>query len=224
LELIKPQIKDQETQVVMNKVLEKYLRIMHPFMPFITEEIWQKLQAQPAGSIVNQSWPHMQKQLLDNKAETQMQLCCDLIATLRNMRQEMEIPLQEHISAKIFVKEKKSAVEIERLAVYIKNMAKLKDLSIENDYKPRKGEYVTVFKQIHLVIPLSGIVDIQDQLRKCESKITKLEVEIENKKKTLENKNFTARAPKEIVEIEREKLKQMVEQLKKLEVIKNALR
>jgi len=224
LELIKPQIKDQETQVVMNKVLEKYLRVMHPFMPFITEEIWQKLQLQPAGSIVNQSWPHMQKQFLDNKAETQMQLCCDLIATLRNMRQEMEIPLQDHISAKIFVKDKKSAVEIEPLAVYIKNMAKLKDLSIENDYKPRRGELVTVFKQIHLVIPLSGVVDIQDQLKKCESKIAKLEAEIENKKKTLENKNFTARAPKEIVEMEREKLKQMVEQLKKLEVIKNALR
>ena len=224
LELIKPQINDRQTQVVMVKILEKYLRIMHPFMPFITEEIWQKLQIGPAGSIVKQSWPHMQKELLDKEAENQMQVCCDLIVTLRNMRQEMEIPLQNFISAKICVKDKKAAQEIELLADYIKNLVKLNDLSVECDYKPKTGEYTCVLRQMHVVIPLSGVVDMQQQLIKCGQKIIKLEAEIQSKKKTLENKNFTAKAPNEIVQAEREKLKEMLEQLKKLEVIKNALR
>ena len=224
LELVKPQIHDQQTQIIIGKVLEKYLRVMHPFMPFITEEIWQKLQVHPAGSIVSQNWPHMQKQFLDKEADSQMQLCCELIAALRNMRQEMDIPLTEFISAKVFVKDKKAALGMEPLLVYIKNLAKLKDLSVECDYRPKKGEYATVLRQVHLVIPLSGVVDIQKQLCKCENRIAKLETEIGNKQKTLGNRNFTARAPKEIVEEEKEKLKQMTEQLKKLEVIKNALR
>ncbi|MCK9571810.1 MAG: valine--tRNA ligase [Candidatus Omnitrophica bacterium] len=224
LELIKPEINDPATEAVTNALLEQYLRLMHPFMPFITEEIWQKLQVAQGLSIMQTDWPRMQKKLLDIAAENQMQLCCEIITTLRNMRQEIEVAAQDLISAKIFAPDESSLRVLEPFSGYIKNLARLDNLSIACQYQPKSCEYVTLLKQIHIVIPLSGVVDLKQQLDNCNQKILKLNSEIKNKRSMLENKDFVGRAPKEIVNAERGKLTQMLNQLKKIEAIKDALR
>ncbi len=65
LELIKPNIKDRQNQVVMHKVLEKFLRTLHPFMPFITEEVWQMIGEKEKSSIMVEAWPHIQEEIID---------------------------------------------------------------------------------------------------------------------------------------------------------------
>ncbi|MDP2830631.1 MAG: valine--tRNA ligase, partial [Candidatus Omnitrophota bacterium] len=90
LELIKPQIGEKQTQIVMYKVLEKYLRLIHPFMPFISEEIWQRLPG-AKGSIMQQNWPHLQSELINKKDESQMELAFEVINVIRNMRAELEV-------------------------------------------------------------------------------------------------------------------------------------
>ncbi|HTZ11281.1 MAG TPA: valine--tRNA ligase, partial [Candidatus Margulisiibacteriota bacterium] len=89
LEIIKPQISQKNNQVVMYKVLEKSLRLLHPFMPFISEEIWQMLSGSPErieNSIMRQSWPHLQKEMIDKAAEESLSGVFEVVNCVRNMR------------------------------------------------------------------------------------------------------------------------------------------
>ncbi|MDD5109168.1 MAG: valine--tRNA ligase [Candidatus Omnitrophica bacterium] len=223
LELIKPQIAQKETQIVMYKVLEKTLRILHPFMPFITEEIWQRLPG-AENSIMQQSWPHLQKGLINKKDEKQMQEAFDIINAIRNMRAELEINLQSRVNIKLSLANKLTQKSIEPLFDYIKNLAKIDSLSITQSFTTQSNEYVVVLKDMHIVMALSGITDVAQQIKKNQSKIEKLESEIKNKKAMLSNKNFIERAPKEIIEAEKIKLSDMQTQIAKLKVIIDGLR
>jgi len=223
LELIKPQIGQKQTQVVMYKVLEKYLRLIHPFMPFITEEIWQRLPG-AAGSIMQQNWPHLQAELINRKNDLQMELAFDLINTIRNMRAELEVDPGSRVDIQIIVSNKITQKSIELVLGYIKNLAKVNRLTIGNEFTAQDNQYVAVFKDSQIVMPLEGVVDLAQQLKKINAKIDKLQSEIKNKELVLANKNFTGRAPKEIVEAEKNKIIDMQQQVKKLEVIKNGLR
>ncbi|MDP3142472.1 MAG: valine--tRNA ligase [Candidatus Omnitrophota bacterium] len=223
LELIKPQINQKQTQVVMYKVLEKTLRIMHPFMPFITEEIWQRLPG-AKNSIMQQNWPHLQKNLINPEDEKQMQLAFDIINTIRNMRAELEINLTSRINIRLTFGNKQSQKTTEPLFEHIRNLAKIDLLTVAEKYSVANNEYTVVLKDMHITMPLAGIADVAEQIKKNRGKIEKLESEIKNKEIMLANKNFTQRAPREIVDGERAKLEDMRQQIAKLEVIINGLR
>ena len=125
LELVKPDLvsalageqvneKTKNTQVVLYKVLEKTLRCLHPFMPFITEEIWQKLQArdrvQGSGvrSIMVAPWPHLQKQMIDKKSEGIMRIAIEVITVIRNLKAQMKIAHTQSVKVSLLTKDKKS--------------------------------------------------------------------------------------------------------------------
>jgi len=209
--------------VVMFKLLEKYLRVLHPFMPFITEEIWQKLPG-AKNSIMQQTWPHLQNELINKKIDEQMQLAFDIINTIRNMRQELEVDLTSRIEIKLTPASKENRDSLEQLTPYIKNLAKVDNLIFNEKYTVCKNEYACVLKNMHIVMPLQGIVDAEEIYKKNQAKIDKLEFEIKNKGNMLANKDFLNRAPKEIVDTEKTKLNDMRQQMMKLEVIKNGLR
>ncbi len=225
LELIKPQIQEKQAQVVMFKVLEKYLRLIHPFMPFISEEIWQRLPGanQAQISIMQQSWPHMQPELVNKNDEEQMEAAFAVINAVRNMRAELEVNPASRIDIQISASGP-ARKTLELCTGYIKNLAKIENLTLVEKYAPEKNRYAVVLKDMHIVMPLEGLVDVAQQIRKNSLKIEKLKTEIKNKEGMLANKNFTARAPKEIVDEERVKLVDMAEQVKKLEAIINGLR
>ncbi|MFH0917992.1 MAG: valine--tRNA ligase [Candidatus Omnitrophota bacterium] len=223
LELIKPQIEQKQTQVVMYKVLEKYLRLIHPFMPFISEEIWQRLPG-AKGSIMQQNWPHLQHELINKHDELQMELAFEVINTIRNMRAELEVNPASRIDIRLTVTNKLTHKSLELLAGYIKNLAKVNNLTFTDKYVAQNNQYAAVFKDLHIVMPLEGIADVVQQRKKVGLKIDKLTFEIKNKEAMLANKNFSSRAPQEIVEAEKNKLIDMQEQVKKLEVIQNGLR
>ncbi len=223
LELIKPQINQKQTQVVMFKVLEKYLRLIHPFMPFISEELWQKLPG-TKNPIIEQSWPHLQNALISSKDEKHMQLAFEIINSIRNIRAELEVGLNSRIEIKLTLESKFTENALEPLIPYIKNLAKIDSLIITKRYLPQKNEFVCLVKDIHIAMPLVGIVDLHEQLKKNQGRIDKLKSEIKTKEGMLTDKNFIARAPKKIVDNEKSKLADMHEQIIKLEAIKNGLR
>lgn len=222
LELIKPQINEKQNQIVMFKILEKYLRLIHPFMPFISEEIWQRLPG-TKNSIMQQNWPHQQPKLINCQIEEQMQLAFDIINTIRNMRSELEIDPVNRVDIVLVLPKRLDEKTIEPLLEYIKNLAKLNSLTLTDKYSPKNNQYAALLKDIHIVMALSGLVDVAGQLKKNQQKIDKLICEIKNKETLLVNKNFSARAPKEIVEAEKTKLEDLRQQIIKLEAIKNGL-
>jgi len=237
LEMIKSDIKHRHNQLVMYKVLEKTIRLMHPFMPFVTEEIWQRLaqvtksQSHPSfslrtskvRSIMTEPWPHMQEEMVDKKTEKLMNMLFEVITTVRNMRSELEIPIQDKIEARICIGNRAKRSFLESAAPYIQNSAKLSKLVIEGEYRRATEEFVSVEGDAHIVIPLSGAPDAERHKRKIEQKIQKAELEIKAKKQMLSNDNFLKRAPLEIVEAEKTKLAELNDTLKKLKAVRDGL-
>ena len=139
------------------------------------------------------------------------------------MRAELEVNPASRVDIQLTVTNKITRKSIEQLFSQIKNLAKVNNLILTDKYVAQNNQYAVVFKDMHIVMPLTGIVDVAQQLNKTSLKIDKLKSEIINKEIMLANKKFTARAPKEIVEAEKDKLIDMQAQIKKLELIKNGL-
>jgi valyl-tRNA synthetase len=231
LEMIKLDIKNPQTQLVLYKVLEKFLRTLHPFMPFITEEIWQKLyepqnpgtRERENGSIMIQPWPHLQENIIDKKIENKMEAVFETITAIRNMRSEMDIPVQMNIKTIISTGNKTKRQLLNSLSSQIRNLSRLSELAVEEKYTQLKSTITTVVGDMHISIPLSGIVDVEKEKAKLDEKIKKTEQEIKLKENTLGNKNFVKKAPEEIVAKEKEKLKELKDILTRLKVVKNGL-
>ncbi|MCX5714077.1 MAG: class I tRNA ligase family protein, partial [Candidatus Omnitrophica bacterium] len=220
LEIIKTDIKKPQNQVVMYKILEKFMRILHPFMPFVTEEIWQKVRGQ--SSIMIQPWPHLQEEIIEKKHEKSMESVFEVITAIRNMRSELDIPLQDDIPVCIYAPRKKEKELLGSCATIIKSLSKAQTLEFKETYTRQAGQFVMALKYLHIVIPLSNIIDIDAYRKKTEEKLIRAEAEIKRKKELLENKAFSKNAPAEIVEKEKEKLNELDELVKKLKAVKDA--
>lgn len=229
LELIKPRIKEKNNQVVMYKVLEKSLRLLHPFMPFITEEIWQKLseatksQSHKVTSIMVEPWPHLQENIIDKKSERSMEQAIELITTIRNIRSELEIGVTDQIALKICAASKARRDALQDHLENIRHLARVGEIVFSGKYAHQPGNFVTVLKDLHLVIPLAGVIDINKYKRKLDSRIDGAQADLKAKEKMLANKSFVERAPSEIVEKERVRLKEIAETLEKLKGVKDGI-
>ena len=222
LEIIKPDIKNAQNQVVMFKILEKFMRVMHPFMPFITEEIWHYL-APEAGSIMKQSWPHIQPQIIDKKIEKQFDIAVNIITAIRNMRSELEIAPAQAVEAVIANASKQSRGLLTGISSHITFLARLSKLAILDRQQHLKSSVTTVVDDSHISILLEGVIDIAKEKAKIDSKIARTQQDIKAKETMLANKAFVERAKPEVVENERAKLSQLKETLVKLQGVKHAL-
>ena len=224
LELVKPMLatrnqsaETRNTQIVLYKVLEKTLRCLHPFMPFITEEIWQKLnssiqhQASSIQSIMLQPWPHIQKQMLDKDCEQKMQLAIDVIAAIRNLRAQMNILPSQRAKVTILSKDKRTKSALEEISGYIINLAKLENMNIHSAASAKPGTGLERKKSISAIagntqvfLELEGLIDIDSEIDRITKEINFLERDLKSKEARLKNREFLTKAPPEIVEKEKE--------------------
>ena len=205
LEIAKVRIKEKNTQIILYKVLEKSLRLLHPVMPFITEEIWAGLPHK-RESIMIQPWPHIQKELIDKKAQADMDLAIGIITAIRNIRAEVNIPPQKSCEALISAADKKDLAVLEKCGDYIKSLARVGSLEIGQRLKRPKAYSVAVFGDCEICVPLEGLVDIEAEKKKMAARIGELEKYVKSIEGKLANKNFVERAPKEIIDTEKAKL------------------
>jgi valyl-tRNA synthetase len=226
IELSKKNISEPATQVVLYKVLEKTLRILHPVMPFITEEIWQSLPHAPLDtkhltghegkSIMVAAWPHMQKQFIDKKAEHKMQRIIACVTVIRNIRAVWQIDPARRIAAQISLADPASERLLKSHASYIQDLAKIESLGIGQKLKRPKSSAVAVLGDMEIFVPLAGIIDVKKEAARLRQKIKELENILKNTAKKLKNKQFLKRAPKDVVAATKEKQAQFKESIKKL--------
>jgi valyl-tRNA synthetase len=142
---------------------------------------------------------------------------------IRNMRSELEIPLQDRIDVRLCCAAREKRKAFETMAAAVTNLAGLKNLVLEDEYRAKPGQVSSVIGDVHIVIPVAGLSDPERFKHKIDERIQKARNEIVSKEKNLLNENFVKRAPAQIVEQERVKLTELKILLKKLEVVRNEI-
>ncbi len=193
-----------ETQATAAFVLDEIIKLLHPFMPFITEELWRVKgeEGMPRKSMLALAeWPRLSG-LEDAKAETEIGWVVDLITAIRSVRMEMNIAGSTQIPLQLIASGETKA-RAERWMEALKRLARLSDITFAAT--PPKGSVQLLVRGEIAALPLAGVVDLAAERSRLEKEIAKCDADIQRVDKKLENKDFVARAPKEILDLENER-------------------
>ena len=186
------------TRAVLKKVLTGALQLLHPIMPFITEEIWQQLES---GSIAHSPWPVPAGEF----DGSQFRIIMDLTRAVRNIRSELNIAPGKKIPAWLYVDTDKGYVDLEPLTKHLARVTELK--VVVQGEKPREAVGRTLgFGE--LLVPLAGVIDIDQEVLRLEKEKSELDFEVLRLEKKLANPGFVGKAPEAVVNVEREKLEE----------------
>ena len=219
IEIAKSTISEKTTQVMLYKILEKSLRMLHPFMPFITEEIWRKLprsKDSKGDSIMVQPWPHIQQNMISKDAENAMKRLMDIVVSIRNIRAVWNIELKREISAVINIHEKKDEKFLNDNSDFIKKLSKVAELKIGAKIPKPKNSAVSVVGRLELYIPLEGLIDFEKERMRLQKEEDRLNSEIKAIAGRLKDKDFVLKAPEDVVEKQRMRKTELELQMKKL--------
>jgi len=223
LEIAKLSIKEQSTQLVLYKVLEKSLRMLHPFMPFITEEIWQRFPGQKT-SISMSFWPHLQKQIIDREATDQMQVIIDCVVGIRNLRAVLNITSNQKVKISINCPDKINKKILQENCDIIKWLCFGQDVEFTSLKKLDNSISSVLANGIKIFLILGQDIDKEKEIKRLSEQLRQLEQMYNNKLSRLKNKEFLKKAPEDIVSKEKESLLNLKEQVKKLKEILYAFR
>lgn len=220
IELVKPRLFDTENttrdtaQYVLTHVLSETMKMLHPFMPFITEEIWQHLP-HSGESIMVSEWPKYDKTKCFADDEKNMTLIMDAIKSIRNTRTEMNVPPSRKCSVIIVTKlENVFASGIS----FFEKLASAQNVTISNDSSAApEGAVCVIVDGASIYLPMEELVDKEKELARLEKEKKNLISEIKRVEGKLSNKGFTDKAPAAVVEAEAEKGRKYAEMLKKVE-------
>jgi valyl-tRNA synthetase len=229
LEMIKPVLYQKEhtteqytTQRCMVGVLKTALELLHPLMPFVTEEIWQRLPSTD-GSITVTSFPQWNVREVDQEAERQMDIIIKTVTCIRNLRSEMNIPP----SSKPHVDLVSQASEVRSVLTTYKDLivhlAALKTLSVHGRFKQSQSAAVAIIDNIEAVLSLEGVINMAEEKQRLQREIEKVLKDLKFVTKKLSNEDFLYRAPHEIIAKEREKAKNLKEKEARLRININRL-
>ncbi|MFH1413797.1 MAG: valine--tRNA ligase [Candidatus Omnitrophota bacterium] len=222
LELTKLDIKLIQNQLIMYKVLEKFLRIIHPFMPYISEEIWNRINPE-AGSIMIQPLPHIQEELIDKKLELEVQSIFNIITQIRNLRKAIDLKSDAKVKVSIYSHSKSKAELIRKNHNLIISLARLESLELPDFSKRPHGTISATGEDVDIYLHFTGLLDIERERLKLQDKISGIKQALESKDRMLDNENFVKKAPREVVEKEKENKAKLSDELKRLEMMSDEL-
>ena len=212
LELVKPLLNGEdeeaksETRRTVAWVLDQILKILHPFMPFVTEELWDKTAEfgpKRTGLLINEAWPKLDVSLIDEAAAAEVGWVVDLVTGLRSLRSESNVPAGAKVPALLIGASKETALRLERYQAEIDRLARL-DYSVVADAAPA-GSVTFVLGEAIVAIPLAGVMDIGAEKARLSKEIARCTKEIETVSRKLDNPGFVAKAPAEVIEEQRER-------------------
>lgn len=222
IELSKPRLYQREndlerrvTQAVLTRTLRQTMELLHPFMPFLTEEIWQALPSQ-GESIMIAKWPVVSENLIFDTAEKEMALIIETIRAIRNLRSENSVAPGKKITA-IFACTADKQEVLKRNGEYLANLAGLESVQFMDEKAPKPEKAVSaVAGGITIFAPMAGLVDVAKERERFTKELNQLEAEITKLATRIENPAFSQKAPPEIVAKERAKLEGFKEKAQKI--------
>ncbi|MGD6872529.1 valine--tRNA ligase [Sutcliffiella horikoshii] len=200
------------TRSILAYVLDNTMRLLHPFMPFITEEIWQQLPHE-GESITTAKWPEVRDELTDKEAAADMRLLVDIIRSVRNVRAEVNTPMSKQVKLLVKAKTSEIASKLESNRSYLERFCNPSELLIGTDVSLDGGEkaMTAVVTGAELILPLLGLINIDEEIARLNKELAKLDKEVERVQKKLSNQGFIAKAPANVIEEEKAKEQDYVE-------------
>ncbi|HBT17010.1 MAG TPA: valine--tRNA ligase [Firmicutes bacterium] len=210
IEMAKPLLKTEgkkryTTQQVLVKVFRQIMVLLHPYMPFITEEIWQALPHQ-GETVMLAHWPAADDQLLDPLAEKEMGLIMNITRAIRNIRADAGVDPGRKVEAIFLAEEDKQKILTEN-RLYLETLVGLNKIEIQSDKAVKPGKAMTaVVEGVEIYLPLAGMVDLELEAKRLQKELSTLEGERKRLAAKLANEQFVTKAPPIVVEKERQKL------------------
>ena len=199
-------------------VLDSALRLLHPLMPYITEEVWHALHPdRAADSIMIQPYPKVDPTLIDEEAERRMTLLMDTIRSVRNIRSEMNLPPGQELSMIIFPSADGVEVELRQNEAYVRRLARLGEVRYQNAGERPRGAALAVIDGAEVHVPLAGLVNLFEESKRIEKEIGKVVNDLAGVQRKLGDAKFIERAPEEVVEEQRDRATQLEEKRVTLE-------
>lgn len=206
----------EETLNCLIHTLDHSLRLLHPFMPFITEEIWQYLPMRNRESITISEFPKEDPDLYSKEAEEEMSLVILAVMGIRNIRGEMNISPAIELKAIINVKDDRVKETLEKNLLYIERFARGKEIKIGKGLQRPKMAATAISEVMGIYIPLEGILDIDGERSRLKKDLDKAEQDIAILSKKLTNEDFLSKAPKEVVNKDKSNYNTLTEKAKRL--------
>lgn len=237
LELSKPVLNSSEsseaekrgTRHTLINVLEQTMRLLHPFMPFITDEIWQKVKPLSANhtsveSIMSDAFPVFESDRVDELAIADIEWVKSFIVGIRNIRGEMDIAPSKPLPVLLKNVSDSDQARLDASGQYLAKLAKLESVSILSAQDSAPASATALVGEMEILIPMAGLIDKEAELARLNKAADKLDKDVARTSGKLGNENFVSKAPAAVIEKEREKLADMQMQLAKINEQKETIK
>lgn len=222
IEMVKPRLYNSENptrleaQYVLNKVLVTALKLLHPYMPFITNELYDNLIHDDKNIMVSE-WPEYDSALNFAEDEANMSKVMDIIKAIRNIRAEMNVPVSKKSKAILVLNDKNTAEMLENEKEYFERLASSEIVVSSKKEGIPQNAVSAVVPEVEIFIPLGELVDIEKEIERLEKEKENLHKEIARVDGMLSNERFMAKAPQKVVDEEKDKRVKYVDMLAKVE-------
>ncbi|WP_121639629.1 valine--tRNA ligase [Virgibacillus sp. Bac330] len=206
----------QTTRSVLVYVLDQTMRMLHPFMPFITEEIWQQLPHQ-GDSITVAAWPEPRGAFHDEQAANEMKRLVAIIKAVRNIRAEVDTPMSKQVKLLIQAESESIVKELEEERHYLERFCNTSELTIMEEIDVPEKAMSAVVTGAELFLPLEGLIDFDKEIARLEKDLAKWTKEVERVQKKLANEGFINKAPQAVIEAEKQKEKEYLDKQAKVQ-------
>jgi valyl-tRNA synthetase len=224
IELIKPDqpgepIREQSLNVA-TYVLYQILRLMHPFTPFVTEEVYRQLVGTETDrngtTLTFGPWPAIEKKYIDDSLEDSLKHIQEVVTAVRSIRSELNVPPGKRADLYVRVSEDSFGKLLEDHIKYFRSLARVNDLHCGTKIKKPPLSASAVISGAEIFVPLEGLIDIEVEKKRLQKDLDNLKAQLEKVSKKLANQDFLAGAPPEVIERERAKKADYEERTEKL--------
>lgn len=203
-------VSKQTTRSILVHTLDQILRLLHPIMPFVTEEIWEHIPHQ-GNSLVVAEYPVVRPEFDDETASKGMEVLKELIRAVRNIRSEVNTPLSKPITLLIKTNDAKIDQFLVENTSYIERFCNPEELTISSEITAPDLAMSAVLTGAEIFLPLAGLINIEEEIKRLEKELEKWTSEVKRVQGKLSNERFVSNAPEEVVEAERAKEKDYLE-------------
>lgn len=198
------EVQKNVTRSVLSYALDRIMRLLHPFMPFVTEHIWQNLPHE-GESIVTSAWPTVDASLVFEESKDVMEQLVEIIKAVRQSRLEVNTPLSKEIPIKIQAKNETIQQLLKTNQHYLERFCNPSTLEIETQIDIPDKAMTTVVAAGEVILPIEGLIDMDKELERLEKDLQKWQKELDRVNKKLSNENFVNKAPEHVINEENEK-------------------